>query len=184
MVAQSEPVAEPTATTTAESSAGAAAEPRSDEPAQTAQASGEPEASVAALEPPQGAEQPAAAREAASAQTQPAESWQSRMTSPMEAQAGPIGGPATGTARIVIEVTEDCWVQVSDGADGLLLSRVLRAGESFAVPDAKGLIMDTGNAGALVLRIDGVAMTDLGKMGEVMRGLPLDPEQLASAAQQ
>ena len=128
--------------------------------------------------------QPAATQEAAPAVPPAAESWQARMTSPMEAQAGAIASPPTGASRIVIEAIEDCWVQVSDGADGLLLSRVLRAGESFAVPNAKGLVMDTGNAGALVLRIDGAAVTDLGAMGEVMRGLPLDPEQLAAASQQ
>ncbi len=188
-IAQSETAAESapdsSQTASAEPSPGGTGEPQPGVPAETAQTAPEPAATVAAVEPPQEPAQPAAtAEEAAPTQPPAAESWQARMTSPMEAQAGAIGGPATGTARIVIEVTEDCWVQVSDGSDGLLLSRVLRAGESFAVPDAKGLIMDTGNAGALVLRIDGVEVTDLGKMGEVMRGVPLDPEQLASAAQQ
>lgn len=82
--------------------------------------------------------------------------------------------------RIVIRATGDSWTQVRDANGNVVFSRILRAGETYNVPDRPGLTMSTGNAGALDVRVDGAAAPALGRPGMVERGIALDPEKLAS----
>lgn len=82
--------------------------------------------------------------------------------------------------RIVIRATGDSWTQVRDANGNIVFSRILRAGESYNVPDRPGLTMSTGNAGALDVRVDGNVAPALGRPGMVERGIALDPERLAA----
>jgi cytoskeleton protein RodZ len=86
----------------------------------------------------------------------------------------------TSEGRIVIRATGDSWTQVRDANGNVVFSRILRAGETYNVPDRPGLTMSTGNAGALDVRVDGQAAPSLGRPGMVERGIALDPEKLAS----
>jgi len=56
-----------------------------------------------------------------------------------------------------------------------LIDRVLKAGESFQAPDRAGLVMQTGNAGGLQVEVDGRSIGVLGKSGEVITRIPVDP---------
>ncbi|MGC2411759.1 MAG: RodZ domain-containing protein, partial [Stellaceae bacterium] len=58
-----------------------------------------------------------------------------------------------------------------------VFSRVLKAGESFHVPRA-GLILRTGNAGALALLVDGKPAPAIGGIGAQRRNVALDPKAL------
>lgn len=89
-----------------------------------------------------------------------------------------VYGGANRTARIVITATEDAWVQVQGPQNELLLTRILRAGDSYRVPDRSGLMMVTGNAGALQIRVDGQLIEPIGPVGVVRRNVSLDPNQL------
>ena len=80
--------------------------------------------------------------------------------------------------RIAITAKADSWVQIQGPNNELLLTRILRTGDIYQVPDRTGLIMVTGNAGALELRVDGAVVTALGPVGVVRRNVPLDPETL------
>ena len=61
----------------------------------------------------------------------------------------------------------------------LLMTRVLRPGDVYRVPDKAGLKMQTGNAGGLQVSVDGGQGTAMGTPGQVLRGVPLDPERWA-----
>lgn len=89
------------------------------------------------------------------------------------------GGDNTD-ARIVLKATQDAWVQVRDREGTLLLTRVLRVGDSYRVPNQEDLTLLTGNAGGLEIMIDGTPLAPLGPVGAVRRNVPLDPEQLLS----
>ncbi|PPR25121.1 MAG: hypothetical protein CFH38_00717 [Alphaproteobacteria bacterium MarineAlpha10_Bin1] len=82
--------------------------------------------------------------------------------------------------RISITATADSWVQIQGPNNELLLTRILRTGDVYQVPDRTGLIMVTGNAGALELRVDGTVVEALGPVGVVRRNVPLDPEALVA----
>ncbi len=101
--------------------------------------------------------------------------------------SAPVSEPGTprvfgeaSEGRIVIRATGDSWTQVRDANGNIVFSRILRAGETYNVPDRPGLTMSTGNAGALDVRVDGSAAPALGRPGMVERGIALDPEKLAS----
>jgi cytoskeleton protein RodZ len=85
-------------------------------------------------------------------------------------------------ARIVLKANQDAWVQVRDRQGTLLLTRVLRVGDSYMVPNQEDLTLLTGNAGGLEVSVDGSALAPLGPVGAVRRNIPLDPEALKSGA--
>ncbi len=82
--------------------------------------------------------------------------------------------------RIVLLATQDAWVQVRDGTGALRLTRVLRAGDSYRVPNEENLTLLTGNAGGLIIEVDGIKLAPLGPMGAVRRNVSLDPDKLLS----
>lgn len=103
---------------------------------------------------------------------------------PAETGPGRVYGEDNEGARIVLEATSDSWVQIRDAGGELVFTRVLRAGESYLVPDEEGMTLLTGNAGGLDIRVDGDAIPSLGGMGTVRRDVPLDPQQLSSGTLQ
>lgn len=89
-------------------------------------------------------------------------------------------GSDNANSRIVLRAKYDSWVQVRDGQDALLLTRVLRAGDTYRVPNQSGLTLLTGNAGGLQIEVDGRALAPLGPVGSVRRNIVLDPTRLIS----
>ena len=66
------------------------------------------------------------------------------------------------------------------GADNneLLLTRVLHPGDSYRVPNRPDLVMFTGNAGGLEIRVDDALAPAIGPVGAVRRNIALDPDSL------
>ncbi len=89
-------------------------------------------------------------------------------------------GETNQTARVVLRAAQDCWVQVRDPNGALLLTRVLRKGDSYRVPNQRNLTLLTGNAGGLWIEVDGIRLAPLGPVGAVRRDVSLDPERLLS----
>lgn len=97
------------------------------------------------------------------------------------AEEQPAAAPVAATGkRIVLRATKDSWVEIFDAKEGVVLQRILRAGETFAVPSQDGLVMNTGNAGGVVIEVDGKARPALGSVGVVKRGVKLDPASLGA----
>ena len=95
---------------------------------------------------------------------------------------GRVFGAQNGDSRVVIRARGESWVQVRDAANTPLLTRVLRPGDSYRVPNQAGLTMMTGNAGVLDVFVDGAAAPSLGAVGAVRRNIALDAERLRSGA--
>ena len=91
----------------------------------------------------------------------------------------PAGDAAAKPAgNIDIRALADCWIQVRSGEDqSVIFSRVLKSGETYRVPRA-GLILRTGNAGALALVVDGKPAPAIGAVGTLRRDVTLDPQAL------
>ena len=88
-------------------------------------------------------------------------------------------GVLEGPARIVIRATADSWVQIRSTDQSLLFTRVLKAGESYRVPDRPGVSMRTGNAGGLEISVDGKPAPSIGPNGAI-RNVSLEPQALIS----
>jgi cytoskeletal protein RodZ len=89
-----------------------------------------------------------------------------------------VYGGDNAQSRITLHATLDSWVQVRDGEGDLLLTRVLRPGDSYRVPDQSGLTLVTGNAGGLRIQVDGTDLAPIGRVGMVRRNIALDPQRL------
>jgi len=85
-----------------------------------------------------------------------------------------------GPSRIMVRAIADSWVSIGDGRGTSLFAQVLRAGDSFPVPDRPGLRLDTGNAGGLEITVDGRPVPSVGPSGSVRRNIPLDIEKLVA----
>lgn len=83
-----------------------------------------------------------------------------------------------GRSRITLKANSSTWVQISDAAQATVFKKVMRPGDEYFVPDQKGLTMVTSNAGGLEVYVDGKRVQTLGKQGEIIRGIELDPAEL------
>lgn len=99
-----------------------------------------------------------------------------------EADTGGALVVATAGSRVTLRARLDSWVQVSGEDDELLLTRILRTGDTYAVPNRPGLTLLTGNAGALEISVDGRVLPPIGPIGAVRRNVSLDPEDLLGGA--
>jgi cytoskeleton protein RodZ len=59
-----------------------------------------------------------------------------------------------------------------------LLTRVLKTGDTYNVPNRVGLKLHTGNAGGLRFDIDGLRAPAIGPIGAVRRDIALDIDAL------
>lgn len=87
-------------------------------------------------------------------------------------------GATDGPGRIVLEATEENWIQVRSRTNQAIFTQILHAGDRYYVPDEAGLSLTTGKAGALIVTVDGTRLNALGAVGAVRRGVPLDAGSL------
>jgi cytoskeleton protein RodZ len=96
-------------------------------------------------------------------------------------QSGPPPGSPDG-ARVVLRFTGDTWVQVKERGGDALVTKVMRAGDTYPVPDHGNLILNTGNAGRIEILVDGAEVPSIGGPGSVRKEVPLDPDLLKSGS--
>ncbi len=93
-----------------------------------------------------------------------------------------VYGEGNSDSRVILRATRDSWIQVHGADDVLLLTRILRAGDSYRVPNRTGLTLMTGNAGALEILVDGEPVPPIGPFGAVRRDVSLDPNRLKTGS--
>lgn len=92
--------------------------------------------------------------------------------SEISATAAPVA-PAQPQG-IILHISANSWVEIRDSAkDIVLVSRVLKAGEKYFVPDLPNLTFSAGNAGGIEVEINDHKLGLMGKNGEVLQNIPL-----------
>ena len=92
---------------------------------------------------------------------------------------GPQPAAAEDKSRILVRAKMASWIQVRDDVGNqLLVTRLMRAGDTYRVPDRPGLKLLTGNAGALEILVDGEEVPPIGPVGAVRRDVTLEIERL------
>jgi cytoskeleton protein RodZ len=86
--------------------------------------------------------------------------------------------PGQDGARVMLRFTGDTWVQVKERGGQALLTKVMKAGDTFPVPTRANLVLNTGNAGRVEILVDGVVVPPIGSAGSVRKDVALDPDQL------
>lgn len=104
------------------------------------------------------------------------------LPAPMQVPIAPLpaGPTAAGseTSRVMLHFKADSYVQVKEKDGRVLINRVMRAGETWAMPRGTPLQLTTGNAGGTEVLVDGVASPALGPDGGVRRDIPVDVDGL------
>ena len=93
-----------------------------------------------------------------------------------------VYGESNEDVRIILKAKSDSWVQVQGPENELLITRILRTGDSYRVPNRIGLTMITGNAGALEITVDDIVVSPVGPTGAVRRNIALDPDKLLAGS--
>lgn len=94
-------------------------------------------------------------------------------------ESPPQEAAAEGQAgKIVVRARLESWIQVTNEKKDVVFSRVLRSGETYTVPEEKGLMLTTGNAGGIEILVNGKKLKSLGTVGLVKRDIPLDAQKL------
>ncbi len=74
---------------------------------------------------------------------------------------------------IILHITANSWVEIRDDTGKKIVSKVLKAGDQYFVPDSPNLKMSLGNAGGVEVMLDGEALPSLGSSGQIKRDIPL-----------
>jgi len=94
-----------------------------------------------------------------------------------------IYGSENEDSKILVKARRNSWIQVRDNkANKLLLTQLLKTGDSYQVPNRLGLVLLTGNAGALEILVDGKPVPDLAPPGTILKNITLDPDKLRQGA--
>ena len=80
------------------------------------------------------------------------------------------------STEMVIKATGNSWVEIEDINGNSLMTRLMRSGETYVVPNKSGLTFNTGNAGALSLSYGNIIIHSLGEIGEIIKARPLNIE--------
>ena len=76
--------------------------------------------------------------------------------------------------EMVLRAIGNSWVEIEDLDGNILMTRLMRPGETYVVPKINGLTFSTGNAGALSLSQGDVTVSELGEIGEIITARPLN----------
>ena len=78
------------------------------------------------------------------------------------------------STEMILKATGNSWVEIEDMEGNILMTRLMRPGETYVVPNLIGLTFNTGNAGALSLSQGDVIIPKLGEIGEILTARPLN----------
>ena len=82
--------------------------------------------------------------------------------------------------RIILQANMTSWVELRDLDGKRLISKILRIGDTYKVPNQPGIKFTTGNAGGVYILVDGKKIEPLGPVGAVYRDIIMDPDSLLS----
>ena len=80
------------------------------------------------------------------------------------------------STEMVLKAIGNSWVEIEDIDGNILMTRLMRSGETYVVPNKSGLTFNTGNAGALSLSHGNITIPSLGEVGEIIKARPLNIE--------
>ena len=91
---------------------------------------------------------------------------------------GKVYGAAMVNPLLSLRAEKESWVMVVDKTGTTIFDHIMKPGDSYNVPDIKGLRLTTGNGGGVVLTLGGVDLPRLAPDSRIVRNLPLDADLL------
>ena len=75
---------------------------------------------------------------------------------------------------ITLKFIDSTWIQLRDNQDNIVFSKLMNQDEEYSYNLSKNLNLTAGNAGNIIVAIDGVVKGKVGKLGEVVESLVID----------
>jgi cytoskeleton protein RodZ len=94
-----------------------------------------------------------------------------KSTAGKETAATPAAEPGS---RLVLKAKAPVWVRIEDAQGNVVMTQMLRGGDTYSVPDRQGLVVIARDGGLLSYIIDGKERGVLGIPGQILVGQPLD----------
>lgn len=79
---------------------------------------------------------------------------------------------------IHIKAIEDTWIEIQRNNSEVLVTKIIKKDEKIKIPYEKDLILVTGNAGSIIIHINGKTINNIGMPGEVKRNISLNYDDL------
>lgn len=95
-------------------------------------------------------------------------------------ESGVVSGPVASQAKgVSVVAVRPAWVEIRDEAGDVLVSRVLNAGETFAVPNnSQSPLIRVGESGAVYFSVNGQAFGPVGAPGRVTSRVSLAADDI------
>ena len=93
-----------------------------------------------------------------------------------------IARPVNPRVELVIRAVAPSWVEIVRSDGSVVVSRLLRDGDQLMAEIDDGLLLSTGNAGGLMLEFGEAEAVRVGKVGEILRDVPLNRQLLRNKA--
>jgi len=84
----------------------------------------------------------------------------------------------TNSNEVMLLAKQASWIQITDKKQKVIFRKVLRPGDKYFVPNKSALSLVTANAGGLEIYVGGKKIQPIGKSGEIVRGISLNPHNL------
>ena len=75
---------------------------------------------------------------------------------------------------ITLKFVNSTWIQLRDKQENIIFSKLMNQNEEYSYYLSKNLNLTAGNAGNIIVSIDGVVKGKVGKLGEVVESLIID----------
>ena len=76
--------------------------------------------------------------------------------------------------NITLKFIDSTWIQLRDKQDNIIFSKLMNQNEEYSYNLSNNFNLTAGNAGNIIVSIDGVAKGKVGKLGEVVESLIID----------
>lgn len=98
-------------------------------------------------------------------------------TPAMAPAAAPAPAPAPSEGPVTLTATDEVWLRIADAQETFFMG-TLAKGQTLTLPPGRQWTLRTGRAGALQVRVGGIAVPPLGGPAETVRNLSLVPADL------
>ena len=76
--------------------------------------------------------------------------------------------------NITLKFIDSTWIQLRDKQDNIIFSKLMNQNDEYSYNLSKNFNLTAGNAGNIIVSIDGVVKGKVGKLGEVVESLIID----------
>lgn len=101
---------------------------------------------------------------------------------PGQAQTGQVYGKMNTNPHVILRITQPTRILVQTEDGRAFINKELQAGDSYQVPNMRGLALTAEHGDAVQIIVNGKPVGQAGKTADPTAALPLDPDSLGARA--